>query len=202
MKKDKRIDQHIQKAAPFAQPVLKHLRELIHKVCPDVEETTKWGFPHFEYKGSILCSMAAFKQHCVFGFWKASLMDDPDHIFDGGESAGNLGQIKNLKDLPADKILTKYIKQAMQLNEEGVKVEKKTKTLPGSKEIKAPDDFMKAIAKNKKALATFEKFSYTNKKEYIDWITGAKSEETRNKRRETAVEWMAEGKIRHWKYAR
>ncbi|MEO8211146.1 MAG: DUF1801 domain-containing protein, partial [bacterium] len=108
--KNERIDSYIEKSAEFARPILEHIRELVHKACPDVEETWKWSFPHFDYMGSNVCSMAAFKQHCTFGFRKASIMSDPDKILKGEKTAmGHLGQIKSLKDLPSDKILIKYI---------------------------------------------------------------------------------------------
>lgn len=198
--RDTRIDAYIAKAQPFAQPILSHLRELIHKACPGVEETIKWSFPNFMYKGAILCNMAAFKEHMAFGFWKASIMDDPQGILTitEREAMGHMGQIRSLKDLPKDKILIEYIKQAAKLNEQGVKVEKKVKN--ATKELEVPDYLLKAIKKNKAAFKTFESFSTTNKREYVDWITEAKTDATRDKRMAQAIEWMAEGKIRNWKY--
>ena len=199
-KTDKRIDDYIKKSAEFAKPILSHLRKLVHNACPSVEETTKWGFPHFQYKGAILCSMASFKQHCAFGFWKASLMSDRDKLFVQGEAAmGHLGKITSMKDLPSDKVLTAYIKEAAKLNEEGIKLPTRSKSTE-KKELTVPEYFKKALSKNKKALSTFGNFSYSNKKEYVEWVTEAKTEETRNSRMETSIEWMAQGKIRNWKY--
>ena len=202
MSKDVRIDAYIAKAQPFAQPILKHLRELIHTACPGVEETWKWSFPHFMYNGAILCSMAAFKEHAVFGFWKVSLMDDPKGILTttDRESMGHMGRLTSLADLPKDKILKDFIKQAAKLNEQGVKVEKTKPT--AKKELKVSDYFMKALKKNKAALKTFEAFSTTNKREYVEWVTEAKTDDTRDKRMAQSVAQMAEGKIRHWKYAK
>ncbi len=200
---DKRIDVYISKAADFAKPILIHLRGLIHKACPDIEETIKWGMPAFYYKGPM-CGMAAFKNHCAFNFWKTALMADKGKIFSNKkekEGMGHLGKITTLEDLPADKLLIAYIKEAAQLNEDGIKLPPKAKK-PEPKELLVPDYFQKALKKNKQALKTFEKFSYSHKKDYIDWITEAKREETRNKRIETAIEWMAEGKGRNWKYER
>jgi len=197
-KKDARIDAYIRESADFAKPILRHLRELVHKTCPDVEETMKWSFPHFDYKG-IMCSMAAFKQHCAFGFWKTTLMKDAEKMLNNrSEAMGSLGKITSLKDLPADKIIMGYIKEAMKLNEGDVKIVKPKPA--GKKELVVPKYFTDAVKKNEKAFATFEGFSYSNKKEYIDWITEAKTEETRKKRLIQATEWMAEGKIRNWKY--
>lgn len=199
-KKDVRIDNYIVKSQPFARPILKHLRGLIHTACPDVNETIKWGFPHFDYNG-IMCSMAAFKQHCAFTFWKATLMSDPKKILNkmGDTAMGQFGQIKNLSDLPDDKILISYIKEASNLNEKGVKLPAKSKSSV-KKELSVPDYLLNALKKNKKAQTTFEKFSYTNKKEYVDWLNDAKTDETRKNRLEMAIEWMSEGKIRNWKY--
>jgi uncharacterized protein YdeI (YjbR/CyaY-like superfamily) len=196
----KEIDTYIAKSQTFAQPILNHLRDLIHQACPDVEEKIKWSFPNFEYKG-MLCSMAAFKNHCAFTFWKAAIMSDPQKLLSvRGESAmGHFGQIKALNDLPSDKVLHEYIKEAMRLNEQGIKLPSKPKTSE-KKELKIPEYFLKALKTNKNALTTFEGFSYTNKKDYVEWIVEAKTEETRNKRMATALEWLAEGKIRNWKY--
>jgi uncharacterized protein YdeI (YjbR/CyaY-like superfamily) len=199
-KKDKRVDTYIEKSADFAKPILHHLRQLIHQACPDVEETIKWGFPNFDYHG-IMCNMASFKHHCAFGFWKASLMSDPRKILSttGENSMGHLGKIASLKDLPPDKTLLAYVKEAAKLNEEGVKRPMKPKSTE-KKELIVPDYFKKALNKNKTASKVFEAFSYSHKKDYIEWITEAKTEETRNKRLTTAIEWIAEGKGRNWKY--
>lgn len=200
-KKDARIDLYISKSADFAKPILIHIKELVHTACPDVKETMKWSFPHFDYKG-MMCSMAAFKQHCAFGFWKAALMKDKSLVANAeSESAmGHFGKITSLKDIPSDKKMIAYITEAMMLNDNGVKLPAKKKEVADNKEIKAPDYFLKAIKKNKKAFTTFENFSPSHKREYIEWIAEAKTEETRNRRLETAIEWMAEGKSRNWKY--
>ena len=196
---DPKIDAYIEKSAAFAQPILEHLRELVHKTCPQVEETIKWGFPHFEYKG-ILCSMAAFKQHCSFGFWKATLLQDDKELLQriGKTGMGHFDKITSLNDLPSDKILAGFIKQAVRLNEEEIKAPAKPKA--PAKAMKAPADLLAALKKNKAALKTFEAFSPSNKKDYIEWIVDAKTEATRTRRLETAIEWMSEGKPRNWKY--
>ena len=199
-KKIKAIDDYITRSADFAKPILTHIRELVHKACPDVEEKMKWSFPHFDYKGEMMCSMASFKQHCSFGFWKASLMKDPVLVETAKSEVamGHLGKITSLKDLPSDKQLTAWIKEAMKLNDEGVKVKKEKPV--ATKEMLVPADLIAALKKNKKAFAIFEQFPPSHKKEYIQWIEEAKREETRKKRIEQTVEWVAENKQRNWKY--
>jgi len=194
------IDAYFHKSADFVQPALIHLRELVHKTCKDVEGKIKWGFPHFDYKGEMMCSLAAFKQHASFGFGKASLMKDQVLIEMAKSTVamGHLGKITSLKDLPVDKKLINWIKAAMQLNELGIKLPAKLKAT-SNKELIVPDYFIKALKKNKKAMQAFEAFAYYHKKEYTNWITAAKTEETRNKRTATASEWLAEGKSRNWK---
>lgn len=198
---DKRVDAYIARSAPFAQPILEHLRELVHKACPEVEETMKWSFPHFDYKG-MMCSMASFKKHCSFGFWKAAIMKDPKGILTiiGRTSMGHFDRITSIDDLPSEKIMLDYIKQAVKLNEHDVKLPPKKVTKAAA--IKVPAFFTKALKKNKKAFAAFEAFSNSHRNEYVNWITEAKSEETREKRMEQAVEWLSEGKSRNWKYER
>jgi uncharacterized protein YdeI (YjbR/CyaY-like superfamily) len=196
-KTDKRIDAYIAKAAPFAQPILRHLRKLVHQGCPEVEETIKWGMPSFTHKG-ILCGMAAFKQHAVFGFWKGSLiLDNKGPRVD--EAMGNFGRLTSLKDLPADKVMLGHIRKAVALNEAGVKTPARTKTKQ-RKPLRVPEYLKAALRKNKKAQATFDGFSYSHKKEYVEWLTGAKQEETRQRRLALAIAWMAEGKSQNWKY--
>jgi len=201
VKKDKKIDAYIAKSADFAKPILNHIRELVHKTCPDTEEKIKWGMPFFDYKGEMLCHMAAFKQHAVMSFWKASLMKDPVLMQNAQSetSMGHLGRLASMKDLPTDKKIATWIKEAMALNDKGIKVAKPK--LSEKKELIVPDYFLKAIAKNKKAKQVFDAFAYSHKKEYVQWVTEAKTEETRNKRMSTAIEMISEGKSRNWKYA-
>ncbi|MES2430387.1 MAG: YdeI/OmpD-associated family protein [Bacteroidota bacterium] len=202
MKRTKEFDAYIAKSADFAKPILNHLRNLVHETCPDVEEKLKWSMPHFDYKQSPLCHMASFKQHAAFGFWKASLMKDKT-LLEAAQSEtamGHLGKITSLKDLPSDKKIIGWIKEAMKLNDAGVKVSKKTTS--AKDEIETPDYFTKALKKNKKALATFEAFSPSAKREYLEWVTSAKTDETKISRLTQAIEWMAEGKKRNWKYER
>jgi uncharacterized protein YdeI (YjbR/CyaY-like superfamily) len=195
-KKDPRVDAYVRNAAGFARPILKHLRTVVHAACPDVEETIKWSFPHFDYRGEMMCSMAAFTSHCAFGFWKASLVLG-DKAADG--AMGHLGRITSIDDLPSERTLTSYVKKAAKLNDEGVKVQRMRRAKPA---FEIPDDLTKALAKNKKALTTFAALPPGHKREYVEWIAEAKREETRKRRLETAVEWIAEGKSRNWKYVR
>jgi uncharacterized protein YdeI (YjbR/CyaY-like superfamily) len=196
---DKRIDNYIAKSADFAKPILNHLRTLIHSACPQVEETIKWGFPHFDYKG-MMCSMAAFKNHCAFNFWKATLMKDADVFTENNQSAmGHYGKISSLADLPSDKIILARIKEAMKLNDEGIKLPERKKSDKDT-EVVVPDSLKKELVKNKNASANFNNFSPSQKREYTEWIAGAKTEETRNKRIATTIEWLEEGKPRNWKY--
>lgn len=201
--KDKRISDYIAHTEEFAQPILNHLRALIHETCPDIRETIKWGVPHFEYAGGILCSMAAFKNHCAFSFWLGSMVKDPGNVQAAQAvktGMGDFGKLKSLADLPAKKTLAGYIRRAMALNEHGVKRSRFDNTSPQAKTVEVPDYFLEMLKKNKKAAAAFERFSYSHRKEYVEWIAEAKTEQTRNKRMATALEWLAEGKGRNWKY--
>jgi uncharacterized protein YdeI (YjbR/CyaY-like superfamily) len=197
-KRDKRVDAYIARSQPFAWPILEHLRELVHKACKDVEETMKWSFPHFDYKG-MMCSMASFKSHCAFSFWKASLMSDKKLVANAkGETAmGHLGRIEKLEDLPTDKVLMGYIREAMKLNDAGAKVEKKKVV---KKPVVVPEYLKKALSKNLLVKDNFEGFSPSQKREYIVWITEAKTEATRAKRIAQMLEWVSEGKLRNWRY--
>lgn len=199
-KYDPRVDAYIEKAADFAQPILRHVRQLVHGTAPQVTETIKWGMPFFDYKGPV-CQIASFKQHCAFGFWKATLLNDPHGLINAGEAAaGSFGKLNSMADLPSDEILVEFISQAIALNEAGVKGSMKTAAATPKAEISMPHYFAEELAKAPQALANFENFSPSQKREYLEWITEAKTDATRDKRLLTALEWISEGKTRHWKY--
>ena len=193
--KDPRVDAYIAKQKPFAQPILKHLRKVIHATSPDIVETTKWSSPSYEYKG-LLCGFAGFKEHAIFGFWKGNQIVSKGS---GAGAGGSFGRLTSVKDLPSDAKLKAYIKKAMKLNDEGVPAthmvnRKKHKPLP------VPADLKAALSKDAKAKAGFDAFSPSAQRDYIEWLIEAKTAETRERRLATAVEWMAEGKRRNWKY--
>jgi uncharacterized protein YdeI (YjbR/CyaY-like superfamily) len=196
--RDPRVDAYIARSAEFARPILEHLRETVHAACPDVEETIKWGAPTFMYHG-MLCGMAAFKQHCTFGFWKGSLVVDAAHDR-SDEAMGQFGGIRSVADLPPKRTLAGYVRRAAKLNEEGVKAPRAQK---GRKQpLPVPDDLAAALRRNPRALGVFEKFPPSHRREYVEWIVEAKRAETRERRIAQAVEWIADGKQRNWKYAR
>ena len=190
--RDKRIDAYIQKAPAFAKPILTQLRAVVHAACPDVVETVKWRNPSFEYKG-LLCGMAAFKQHCTFGFWKHELVVGKRN----DEAWGGFGRITDAKALPSKSVLNGYVKKAMQLNEDGVKVERKRVSKPMPK---MHPQMQKALGANARVKEQFAGFTPGKQREYIDWIAEAKTDDTRERRLAQAVEWIAEGKPRNWKY--
>jgi uncharacterized protein YdeI (YjbR/CyaY-like superfamily) len=193
--RDPRIDAYIAGAAEFARPILAHLREVVHAACPEVEEAIKWGAPHFMYRG-MLCGMAAFREHCAFGFWKGSLVVD-----DSGkrvEAMGSFGRITKVSDLPPRRVLAGYVRKAMALNDAGVKVPRQRKH--AKPPLVVPDYFMAALRRNRAALTAFERFSPSHRREYVEWITEARTESTRERRIAAALEWLAEGKPRNWKY--
>lgn len=195
------IDAYIEKSQDFAKPILHYIRETVHEFCPDAEETMKWSFPHFIYKGKNLCAMASFKQHCTFGFWLEKEMKTMHEITQDIEknSMFSLGKISLVGDLPSKPQLKKAIKEAMELTDMGVTMKK---AAPSKTEMEIPDDFQKVLNANQNALDIFLKASPSFRKEYITWIADAKTEATRNKRIDQALEWIAEGKGRNWKYER
>lgn len=194
--RDPRVDAYIQKSADFARPILTHIREVVHAACPDVEETMKWSFPHFDYKG-IMMSMAAFKGHCTLGFWNAKEVLGPD----AQEGAmGQFGRIASLKDLPSKKVLTGYVKKAMAVKDAGVKLARPAPR-PGT-EPAVPEELAAALRlkKNRKAKDTWDAFPPSHRREYVEYIDEAKRAETRARRIVQTVELLNEGKARNWKY--
>jgi hypothetical protein len=197
-RKDPRIDAYLKTAPAFARPVLERVRKVVHDACPEVVETLKWSNPAFEHHG-LLAGFAAFKAHCTFGFWKDALMRSRE----GAKAAkllDRLGKMTSVEDLPPDAAIAKLVRIAAELNEKGVKVEK-PKAAP-KPPVEVPADLKAALGKNKKARATFDAFSPSHRREYVEWIVEAKQEATRQRRLAQAIEWMAEGKVRMWKYAR
>ena len=210
MPKPTNHDEYIAAAAEFAGPILEKVRAHVHKACPDVEESMKWSHPHFGYKG-MLVGMSAHKAHVNVTFWHGAELEDPDGLLEvvGKTKMGNL-RAEKVSDLPNQRTFVKFVKEAMRLNEAAEsapsKPQRKTgkkagkKATTAARSVDAPDDLLIALRKKKRALATYDAFSYTNKKEYVEWVTEAKREATREKRVAQAVEWMSEGKPRNWKY--
>jgi uncharacterized protein YdeI (YjbR/CyaY-like superfamily) len=200
-----KVDAYLAKVQPFAQPILEHLRELVHKACPGVEESIKWSRPFFEYRGAILCNMSAFKEHCSFGFWGEEIgaVLREAHALRPG-AMGSLGRITSLKDLPSDKLMLAWIRQAAAFVDSGQytsPIVARNKVMKAPKPAtEMPAEFATALRRNKKAGGAFAAFSPSCKREYIEWIADAKRVETRDKRIATALEWIAEGKQRNWKY--
>ncbi|HSY43204.1 MAG TPA: YdeI/OmpD-associated family protein [Candidatus Acidoferrum sp.] len=186
-KKSPLVDAYIAKSADFAKPILNRIRKLVHAACPQVEEAIKWSSPFFMYKG-VLVAMPAFKQHCALIFWKGKLIL--------GKERAKYRRLTSLAGLPADKALLGYLRKAVELNEAGVKIPR-----PKSKaKIAVPGYLLAALKKNKKALATFEAFSLSHKREYVQWVTEAKREETRARRLKKMIAMLARSKSLHWKY--
>jgi uncharacterized protein YdeI (YjbR/CyaY-like superfamily) len=197
--RDPRLDAYITRSAPFARPILRHLRAAVHAGCPEVGETVKWGMPFFVYHG-ILCHMAAFKQHVAFGMWKGRSLIAARHDR-SDEAMGNFGRIRKLSDLPPKRLLVGYVRKAAALRE----AEPAAKAARGKRPrraVRVPADLAAALRKNTRARSTFDAFSPSHRREYVEWITEAKREETRARRLNQAVEWMADGKPRNWKYTR
>jgi hypothetical protein len=193
--RDPRVDAYIAKQADFARPILEHLREVVHAAVPDVEEAIKWGAPHFLHHG-MLAGMAAFKAHATFGLWRGK-----EVVPGGGEDGamGQFGRLGSIKDLPSKKELTALLKAAAKLNAQGVpKPAKKAATKKAAP--RPSQEFAAAIAASRKAAATFAAFAPSCQREYVEWIDEAKRDDTRARRIAQAVEWLAEGKKRHWKY--
>lgn len=196
MRTDPRVDDYIAKSAPFARPILQKIRAAVHAGCPDVEETMKWSFPHFMHHG-ILCSMASFKSHCVFGFSK----EHTGTRGRGGVGTGQFGPVTTVKDLPGSAEFRRLVREAARINEDDVKPTDRNAT-DRSRSVRAPADLLAALRNNAVARAAYDELSPSHKREYIEWITEAKRDATRKRRVATAVEWMAEGRIQDWKYVR
>ncbi len=199
-KKHSGVDAYIARSAPFARPILRHLRAVVHRGCPGVEEELKWGHPHFNYKG-MFCGIAAFKEHAVFGFWKHALLVKGPHALPkvAEKGMGNFGRLTSLADLPSSAQLVALVRRAAALNDLGIRPSRKPRPRR-ARRVVAPAYFMAALRRNAKALASYKSFSPSAQREYVEWVTEAKTPETRQRRIETSVAWMAEGKSRNWKY--
>jgi len=191
MARDPRVDAYIAKSADFAKPILKHVRRIVHKACPRVAETLKWGVPAYDYQG-MLCMTAAFKAHCGLVFWKSGLIER-----NSGQPA-HFRRITSLKDLPPERTLVALVKEAARLNVEGIN--RPSRPRAAAKPVKVSAYFLAALKKKRKALAAFKAFPPSHKREYVEWIDSARTDETRQRRMATALEWIASGKSRNWKY--
>lgn len=197
-RKDPRIDAYIAEAEPFARPILKRLRKIVHAGCPKVEETVKWSMPHFDYKGMFI-GMAAFKRHCSFGFWReAELALGRDAMT--SEGMGHFGRITSLDDLPDEKTLLGYVRKAVAIKDAGVKKSAPSKRRGKAIPQKEPSYLANALRRNVQARKNWDAFSTSQRNEYIEWLLGAKREETREKRLEKTLSQLADGRSLNWKY--
>jgi uncharacterized protein YdeI (YjbR/CyaY-like superfamily) len=197
-RKDAGIDSYIANSPAFARPILKHLRKVVHAGCPDVQEKIKWSMPHFDYKGMFI-GMAAFKQHCSFGFWREAALA----LGGNGEDAdgmGQFGRITALSDLPDEMTLISYVRKAVEIKDAGVKLPEEPKRKAPAKPVEVPDYLLNRLKRNAKARKTWDGFSPSHRKEYVEWLNGAKREETREKRLETTLEQLAAGRPLNWRY--
>ncbi len=197
------VDAYITKSAAFAQPILWHLREVVHKAVPGVEETIKWSMPFFMYRGIILGNLAAFKAHCSLGLWGQEIAGKvrADGATSGG-AMGTFGRIESMKDLPSDKQLIAYLKQAAKAIDDGTRtksIERPARRV-AKPELEVPAELAVALKKNKAAQKVFDGFAPSHRREYIEWVAGAKRDETRAKRVTQTVDWLVEGKRRNWQY--
>lgn len=199
MKTDARVDLYIDNAQDFAKPILEYLRALIHDNCPNCEETIKWGFPHFIYQDKILCAMSSFKAHAAFGFWLENEMQTMQPLIIEREknSMFQLGKLKSIDDLPTQEILISAIQEAMALTESGAIIKKRK---ADTSEVVVPDDFQQRLDDTISAKSHFDQFSLAQRRDYVQWINEAKTDNTRSKRINTSIEWLSEGKDRNWKY--
>jgi uncharacterized protein YdeI (YjbR/CyaY-like superfamily) len=195
MARDGRIDEKIAQAAPFARPILEHLRALVHETLPGVEETIKWGMPHFIWKGKNLAGMAAFKAHCGF-----VIHGDGRQGPAGDRALGQYGKLTSLADLPAEELKTKLLAARDRIETAGRATFVRTPKPKPDKEVAPPQDFAAALDAVPAARAVFDAFPPSQKREYVEWIAGAKQDATRERRLTQAIEWIAEGKRRNWKY--
>lgn len=201
------VDAYIAKCQPFAQPILEHLRAILHEAAPGVEEAIKWSHPFFLYRGIILANLAGFKGHCSLGLWGQESTAElrRDGVASGGVASdggmGSFGRIASLEDLPPRKQILGYVRGAVRKIDDGTR----TRSLPARTRVakppaEVPEALAAALGKNKAAAAKFEAMSPSCRREYCDWIASAKRDETRDKRVREALGMIAEGKSRNWKY--
>ncbi len=195
MSRDPRVDAYIARAQPFAQPILEHVRERVHAVVPEVEETLKWSAPSFTFNGKILLMMAAFKAHAVANFWRGQELRGEQAEAD---AMGQFGKLTSVDDLPPDKDLEALIRKAAELTA-AAPAPRKAKNAPKPPHELHPE-FAAALKAAPKAKATLESFPPSARRDYLEWVGEAKQDATRQKRIATSIEWLSEGKRRHWKY--
>lgn len=195
MRPDPRIDVYIAKAQPFARPILEHVRERVHAVLPAIEETVKWSMPAYTLAGKIVLITAAFKAHLALNFWRRQELRGEQA---NADAMGQFGKIRSMDELPPDDELDRLIREAAELSN-SAQAPRKAKHEPKPAPELHPD-FAAALAKAPKAKQVLDGFPPSAQRDYFEWITEAKQDATRQKRIATAIEWLSEGKRRHWKY--
>lgn len=200
--RDPRVDAYIAKSAPFARPILRHLRAVVHAGCPTVVEAIKWGMPAFEH-GGILCGMGAFQSHCTFWFWKGALIVKGDRAKQA-EAMGQFGRVTRVADLPPKRVLVGYVKQAAKRRESGERGPERSKSAGPKRSPRTPADLAAALRlpRHARAAATWAAFAPGHRREYVEWIVEAKRPGTRARRLATTLDWLAKGRPQRWRYER
>ena len=200
-KKDTRVDSYISRLPAFSQEICTRFRAIVHEASPEIEEDIKWGHPAFMHKG-IVCGMAAFKAHVVIHFWKNALLTGSHaRRATDDKTLEQLRRVTSVDELPSKTVIAGFVKAAVKLNDGAVKGPAPMKAAKKTRApLRTPPVFSKALARNAKARATYDGFSPSHKREYVEWIGEAKTDETRDRRIEQALGWLADGKPRNWKY--
>jgi uncharacterized protein YdeI (YjbR/CyaY-like superfamily) len=193
---DPRIDAFIAKAEPFARPILSHLRDMIHRACPGVTETIKWSRPAFENEGRVLAVLGAFKAHASLHLWRMG--EAGERTGKEAEGSGQFGRLTSLADLPDEDELIRIIQATAIVRSEA----KPKPKAPPRPDLPVPEELAVALDRAPSARAAWDAFSPSHRREYSEWIGEAKRPETRAARVAQAIEWLAEGKSRNWKYQR
>jgi hypothetical protein len=199
--RDRRVDAYIARLPDFSREICTRFRSIVHECAPEIDEDIKWGHPSFMHKG-IVCGMAAFKAHVVIHFWKTALLTGSHaRRATDDKTLERLARVTSASELPPKTAIAGFLKAAVKLNDGAVKAPSPTKAARKTRApLRTPPIFSKALERNAKAKATYDGFSASHRREYVEWITEAKSSETRDRRIEQALGWLAEGKPRNWKY--
>jgi len=189
----KLIDEAFSKFTGFQKEYCNHLRKLIHKAMPDVKEDWKWG-PNFNVNGMV-CGVWGFKDHVKLVFFKGSAMKDTYKLFNQGkENEGNRSINFSSADKIDDKKIIEYLKEAAEINRKGIKLVKK--------EIKVvmPAILVKALNKDKASKTYFESLAPSHRRDYADYISQAKQEETQLRRLDKVMEMLTDKRTLNDKY--
>jgi hypothetical protein len=196
MQPQERINLYIAELPDWQRKHLVRVRQLIHSTEERIEEAWRGNAPHFDHQGSLI-GMHAFKSCVSIWFHKGASLKDGHGLFKLTEKDAER-EVRKYKIHEGESINEKafldLLKQALKVNAAQAGG---AETKPTSRALVVPSDMEQVLRKDEQAWAQWEGLAASHKREYVEWITDAKQDETRKRRLAKALEMIRDGQAKN-----